>query len=464
MRMGYNLQLEQSQKLVMTPQLQQAIKILQLNAIELDQFIQKEIEVNPFLEVNEAFESDYEKSIQEAKKEKPTQEVDWKEYSEDYSRGDHYSKGPYSGENDFSYENILSHKTTLQDHLMTQYHLTLLGKNYYDIGEFIIYSLDENGYLNMPIEEIAKEFNIEMATVEDILKVIQTFEPSGIAARSLKECLLIQLSHLGVDDRRVYRIVNEFLEDIADNKYPLVAKNMNIAVEEVQKICDFIRTLEPKPGRKFSLVNHNYIVPDVVIKKVGAEYVVIINDYNGPRLMIREDYRRMLSTSDENSETVKYINDKLNSASWLIKSIEQRRQTIFRVVEMIIDKQRDFFEYGKKHLKPMTLKEVADRIDVHESTVSRATNGKYVETPLGTFELKYFFSSGIEGENGEGVSAESVKSFLKEIIEGEDPKKPLSDNKITELLSKKGLNISRRTVAKYREDLLIPASSKRKRF
>ncbi len=464
MRMGYNLQLEQSQKLIMTPQLQQAIKILQLNAIELDQFIQKEIETNPFLELNENYETDYEKNIKEIKRDK-VKEIDWKEYSDDYhSRGDSFSKGSYSGENDFNYENMVSEKPTLQDYLMSQFHLTILNKKYHQVGEYIIYSLDENGYLNLAIDEIVKEFDLEVKVVENILKVIQTFDPPGIAARNLKECLLIQLSHLGIDYPKAYEVIEKYLEEIADNKYPHVAKKLNVSVEEVQKICDLIRTLEPKPGRKFSSFNHTYIVPDVVVKKVGHEYIIVVNDYNGPRLMIREDYRKMLLSNDENSETVKYINDKLNSASWLIKSIEQRQQTIYKVVEMIIRRQKDFFEYGKKFLKPMTLKEIAEEINVHESTVSRATNGKYVETPIGTFELKYFFTSGIEGDNGEGVSAESVKSFIKEIIEGENPKKPLSDSKITDLLSAKGMTISRRTVAKYRDDLLIPPSSKRKRF
>ncbi|MBM7614364.1 RNA polymerase factor sigma-54 [Alkaliphilus hydrothermalis] len=466
MRMGYNLQLEQTQKLVMTPQLQQAIKILQLNAIELDRFIQKEMETNPLLEINESYETEYEKDLNESTKNKlKEKEIDWKEFSDDYhSRGIQQSGGSYSGDNEMSYENMISVKPSLQDFLMNQYHLTLLNKNFNEVGEYIIYSLDENGYLNIPLMEIAEEFNIEPSVVENILTVIQTFEPAGIAARNLKECLIIQLKQLGVMKENAYQLIEEYLVEIADNKYPQVAKKMGITVEEVQNICDFIRTLEPKPGRKFSSANHTYIVPDVVVKKIGEDYVVIINDRIGPRLMIRDDYRKMLSNNDENSDTVKFINDKLNSASWLIRSIEQRRQTIYKVVEKIIEKQRDFFDHGKKYLKPMTLKEIAEEIEVHESTVSRATNGKYVETPSGTFELKYFFTSGIEGEDGEGVSAESIKSIIKEIINEENPKKPLSDSKIADILTEKGMPISRRTVAKYRDDLLIPASSKRKRF
>lgn len=460
MRMGYNLQLEQSQKLIMTPQLQQAIKILQLNSLELDQFIQTQMETNPFLEFSEGNENNEEKNTVESR----IKEIDWKEYSEDCrnTRDDSFS---YQGssENDFTYENFVSEKLSLQDYLISQFQLTLLSKKYRDLGEYIIYSLDENGYLNISLEEIGAEFRMETTTIEGVLRIIQSLDPPGVGARDLKECLLIQIEQLGVVCSHTRSIVEEYLEEIAQNKYPLVAKYLNISVEEVQKICDFIRTLEPKPGRMFSSANHSYIIPDVVVKKVGDEYVIMINEHYGPRLMIRDDYRRMLSGKDD-SETVKYINDKLNAATWLIKSIEQRRQTIYKVVDKILDKQRDFFDSGKKHLKPMTLKEIADEIEVHESTVSRATNGKYMETPVGTFELKYFFTSGIEGEDGEGISAESVKSFIKDIIAAENPKKPLSDSKIGEILSKKGMTISRRTVAKYRDDLQIPSSSRRKRF
>lgn len=461
MRMGYNLQLEQSQKLIMTPQLQQAIKILQLNSLELDQFIQAQMETNPFLEFSEGSEGDEERQIEDNR----LKEIDWKEYSEDYrNTRDDFNSYQGSTENDFTYESFVSARLSLQDYLMSQFQLILPNsKIFKDIGEYIIYSLDENGYLNIPLAEIATEFNTKMSIVEGVLSLVQSLDPPGVGARNLRECLLIQIEQLGVHCRYIGRIVEEYLEEIAQNKYPMVAKKLGISVEEVQKICDFIRTLEPKPGRKFSTANHSYIVPDVVVKKIGNEYVIIINEHYGPRLMIREDYRRILANKGD-SETVKYINDKLNAATWLIKSIEQRRQTIYKVVEKILEKQRDFFDAGKKYLKPMTLKEIADEIEVHESTVSRATNGKYMETPVGTFELKYFFTSGIEGEDGEGISAESVKSFIKEIIEAENPKKPLSDSKIGEILSKKGMTISRRTVAKYRDDLQIPASSKRKRF
>ena len=458
--MGYNLQLEQSQKLIMTPQLQQAIQILQLNSLELEQFVKQQMEANPFIEVVEDNSGDEKFSDDHQPK-----EIDWKEYSEKYSRDSHdYSSTYYNPENDFNYESIVSEQTTLREHLMMQYNTTKIDKRYAEIGEYIIDSLDENGYLTVSIEEISKDTGIALSAIEYILKIVQTFDPPGVAARSLKECLLIQLTHYGLNSNGIVAVIEHYLEEIAQNKYPLIAKQLKISVEEVQEICDVIRTLEPKPGRKFSNISHSYIIPDAVIKEIGSDFVIIVNDHTSPRLMIRDDYRRLLVSGDENNETTKYINDKLNAAAWLIRSIEQRRQTIYKVIEIILKRQKPFFKYGKKHLKPMTLKEIADDVEVHESTVSRATNGKYIETPMGTFELKYFFTSGIEGSDGEGVSAESVKSFIRDIVAAENPNKPLSDSKIADLLSKKGMQVSRRTVAKYRDDLMIAASSKRKRY
>lgn len=458
MRMGFGLQLEQTQKLVMTPQLQQAIKILQLTTVELDQFIQTQLETNPFLDLNEEAPPEAEK-LDNVKK-----EIDWKEYSQQQYDGYDYKGSSYNAENDFSYENIVSEKLSLQDYLMNQLHLTLLKDNHREIGEYIINSLDENGYLKLDIDEISKVFGVESSITEGVLKIVQTFDPAGVGARDLKECLLIQLNHIGVTCKRIYQIISDGLEDVAANKYPNLAKKLGITITEVQDICDFIRTLEPKPGRRFSYDRNSYIIPDAVIRKINDDFIIVLNDYNAPRLIIREDYKKMLLGCEESDETIKFINDKLNSASWLLRSIEQRRQTIYNVIEVILEKQKAFFNFGKRHLKPMTLKEIADEINVHESTVSRATTGKYIETPIGTFELKYFFSSGVEGIDGEGVSSESVKSFIKEIVEAENPKKPLSDSKIAELLENKGMQISRRTVAKYRDDLMIPSSSKRKRF
>lgn len=462
MRMGFNLQLEQSQKLIMTPQLQQAIQILQFNSLELEKYINEQLEKNPVLEVNVEKER---QDISDVKAEEDRiKEINWKEYIEDFNNYE-YTKGSYyNEENEFNYENIVSRESTLQEYLLFQYHLTLLDRKHFIIGEYIINSLDDRGYLTATIEEIAHYFKEEEHIVESILQIIQTFDPPGVGARTLEECLLLQLKSLEINDEKIYKLIEYYLPEIASNKYPYIAKKLGVSIDQIQQYCDFIKTLEPKPGRRFTPNQNRYITPDVVVKKIGNEYTILTNDYNGPRLTIRDDYKRMMTSSDENSDVVKFLNEQFNSAAWLIRSIEQRKQTIYKVAEVIIKKQMAFFEKGKKYLRPMTLKEIADEIEVHESTVSRATNGKYIETPLGIFELKYFFSSGVEGNEGVGISSESIKSFIQDIINEEDPKKPLSDDKVVNKLKIKGINISRRTVAKYRDEMGILSSSKRKRY
>lgn len=462
MRMGFNLHLEQSQKLIMTPQLQQAIQILQFASMELEQYVSEQLETNPVLE--EIIENEKSNISEEKIAEDKIKDINWKEYIEDFNNYEYTKGNYYNEESDFSFENIVSKESTLHEHLLFQYNITFSDKKHMQIGEYLINSLDERGYLTFPVADIANHFGEDEAVVENILQIIQTFDPPGVGARTLQECLILQLKALEIKDEKLYSLIQDYLPEIASNKYPLVAKQLKISVEQVQGYCDFIKTLEPRPGRKFSLNQNRYIIPDVIVKKIGHEYVVLTNDSCGPRLTIRDDYKKMITSGLENTEVIKYLNDQFNSAAWLIRSIEQRKQTIYKVAEIIIKKQIVFFEKGKKHLRTMTLKEVADEAQVHESTVSRATNGKYIETPVGTFELKYFFSSGVEDVHGEGISSQSIKSFMQDIINEEDPKKPLSDDKIVEKLLAKGINISRRTVAKYRDDMGVPSSTKRKRY
>jgi len=461
MQMGQTQNLIQTQKLIMTPQLKQSIKILQLNSLDLRQFIMKEFITNPILEIEEHTMSDSSEHS-----EKDANKVDWAEYWKDYYKSTTYSsKIQYRDtENDYNYENIISDTINLQDFLMEQYRLTANIDRYDQIANYIINSLDSNGYLALSVDEIARYNNVGIAIVENTLSIIQTFEPSGIAARNLRECLMIQLNNKNMKPSKAYIIVAEFINEMATHKFPFIANQLKTTVEEIQSICDFIKTLEPKPGRKFSNTKLRYITPDAIIKEVNGEYIIIITDNYSPRLKISNAYKEMLINSNKNSELSNYINDKYNSASWIIKSIEQRKRTIRKVIEEILIRQKDFFEYGKKSLKPMTLKEVATTIDVHESTVSRATSGKYVETPLGMFELKYFFSSGVAGIDGIKVSSESTKKYIKEIIAEENPKKPLSDNKLVSLLEAKGILASRRTVAKYRSSLGIECTSRRRRY
>jgi len=459
MRLGFDLTLEQAQKLIMTPELRQAIQMLQFTSQELWQYLDRQVEVNPLLEIDG--DQRNEANIEEINSK--VEEIDWKEYLGQYD--DISYRNTNKNENkETSFENYISAKTSLKEHLLFQLHLTVFDQNAKRIGEFIIESIDKNGYLNNSLEDIASQLDITVSEVEKILQIIQTFDPSGVAARDLKECLLIQLKIRGVKDPDVFEIVNNHLEDVAQNRLSKISKSLNINLKNVQWICDLIKSLEPKPGRGFAHDSDNikYVTPDVVLQYIDGEYVIHVNDVTAPRLIINNFYKQLLTrTEDENISN--FLSEKLNSAMWIIKSIEQRRTTIYKVVESILKFQLDFFDKGKKSLKPLTLKDVAEDIGVHESTVSRATNGKYIQTPRGIFELKFFFSSGVGSDKG-GVSSTSIKSMMKEIITNENPKKPLSDQQIVNILKAKSINISRRTVAKYRDELGIPSSSGRRRF
>lgn len=333
------------------------------------------------------------------------------------------------------------------------------------IGRYLIESIDENGYLTAELPKTAKLFKTCAERVEKILDVIQTFEPAGVGARCLKECLILQLASKGLLEDSVEYIILHHLEDIGENKLGKVSKETGLTVAQVQMIADLIRTLEPKPGRRFSSGEAvKYVVPDVIVEKIDGEYQVLTNEGTIPRLMVSSYYMSLAKRASEDAELSKYLSDKYNSAMWLIKSIEQRRQTIYNVVASVVHYQKEFLDKGPKYMKTLTLKQVAEDLDIHESTVSRSINGKYMQTPRGVFEIKYFFSSGVTGADGEGMSSNSIKTFIKEIVESEDPKKPYSDQDMVEILSQKGIEISRRTVAKYRECMNILSSSKRRRY
>ncbi|MEW8973397.1 MAG: RNA polymerase factor sigma-54 [Tissierellaceae bacterium] len=458
MKLGYNLTLEQTQKLIMTPELRQAIQLLQFNSLELNEYIKKEMEENPMLEMENPSEGM--ERIEELPSEK---EIDWKEYVEKY---DDISYKPQVDKNQEKYnlESFISYSPSLKEYLVNQLNLVKLSEEEYDIGEYIIQNIDENGYLFVSTEEIAYQLEIPESKVEEILKVIQTFDPLGVGARDLKECLLIQIKEKGDIDSLIVSIIEEYLDDLACNRMLKISKELNIDVEKMQGVCDYIRTLEPKPGRAFSSGGDNvrYIVPDATIELIDGEFIILINDNTGPRLNINSFYRNLISNSSDKDAT-NFLSEKLNSAMWIIKSIEQRRQTIYKVVESILKFQIEFFRTGDKALVPLTLKDVADDIEMHESTISRATNGKYVQTPRGLYELKYFFTTGLPSAKGD-ISSTSIKSIIKDIIDNEDPKKPYSDQSIADILKTKGAKISRRTVAKYRDELEIPSSSMRRRF
>lgn len=472
MKMGFELNLTQTQKLIMTPELRQAIQVLQFNNVELMEFINKQLEVNPFLEPvdkNSETSSKEEQSIELVKSDKSDSkdEIDWKEVIEKYDDISYKAYGSaVNSDEKQTFESYTSKRMSLKDHLMLQLGVSVKSQKEKRIGEFIIESLDRKGYLGCSLQDISLLMNEDVVEIEKVLRLIQTFDPVGIGARNLSECLMIQLKEKGIQDKNAFIVVEKYLEDVATNKIQKIAKELHITVKRVQNIFDIIKMLEPKPARGFVVDSDNirYIVPDVSIEKIGDDYIIMVNDSNLPMLTISDYYKSMINNLDD-KEANKFLTDKLNSSMWLIKSIEQRRMTLYKVVESILKFQRKFFDEGNNALKPLVLKDVAEDIGVHESTVSRATNGKYVQTPRGIFELKYFFASSLGNESdGDIVSSTSVKTQIQTLIDNENAQKPLSDQKIADILGESGVNISRRTVAKYRDEMRIPASSMRRRF
>jgi RNA polymerase sigma-54 factor len=326
----------------------------------------------------------------------------------------------------------------------------------------LIGCLDDNGYLTINLEEAAVSLTVQLETVEAVLAILQSFDPPGVGARDLKECLGLQLKYRDIDDPLIWAIINKHLPDVGEGRLRYIAEQLKVTPHEIQQAVDFIRTLDPKPGSAFGSGHSAYVTPDVTIERVSGSYIILVNDSQVPRLSINPYYRRVINDIDEN--TRKFVEGRLNSAVWLIKSIEQRRRTLYNVAEAIVDLQRGFFDHGPKQLKPLTMKTVADRLGIHESTVSRATANKYAATPHGLFSLRTFFTSGVNSTEGEALSASTVKQAIRELIAAEPSGQPLSDQAIAQALATTGTALSRRTVTKYREELGIAASSKRKRY
>ncbi|ASS76503.1 RNA polymerase sigma-54 factor [Tumebacillus algifaecis] len=444
--MGYGLWQEQTQKLIMTPELRQAITVLQFSSLELLDFLESETQHNPMLEVERT--------------------IDWTELAKELRQngGSQTAGGSYAPAQEEAQDGIRQ-GVTLHEHLEKQLRLLPLTGEMLRIGTYLIGNLDSNGYLTLSVEDCAVALAVQKERVLHALQHVQSLEPTGVGARNLGECLRLQLAEMENVPPAIERLIDHYLEEVAQGRITRVAGLLNVSPVEVQRMVDLLKKLDPKPGRMYSTESPSFIIPDVTVERVGSDYVVIVNDKSVPRLRINDFYRNMLTSSDElHKETKDYINSKLSHALWLLKSIEQRRQTIYNVTTAIVELQRAFFEQGVRALKPLTLRQVAEKIGMHESTVSRATTGKYVQTPRGVFELKYFFTSGVQTTSGESASAESIKSEIKQLVEAENPRKPLSDQKLTELLQEKGIEIARRTVAKYREEEHIPSSSLRKRY
>ena len=465
LKLGYDLTIEQTQKLVMTPELIQAIKILQFNIQELDNYVQEELLVNPVLEKDEVVEQV--SSDEDSKKDPEPDPIDWKEHIREmaYDDADFKQWKEKKEQTPEIYERYVSEDNTLPEHLLFQLQFMAGCDEIQRIGEYIIESLDDNGYLTMSVEEMAEATSSCRYYVEKALEIIHRMDPAGVGASDIGECLMIQLRNMDILTPQMEEVISEHLEDLADNRLAAISKDMGIPISEVQQLADVIRTLEPKPGRQFASQSETkYIIPDVIVEKTEDGYSIDINGSSSPRLRVSSYYRDLLSNADKDKQLADYLSDKVNSAMWLIRSIDQRRQTIYNVAEAIVKFQRDFFDRGSKYMKTLTLKDVADEIGVHESTVSRSINGKYLQCCHGIFELRHFFSAGVSDSSGQGISSSSVKEFIRGIIDEEDPRKPYSDQAIVEILSDKGFNISRRTVAKYRDEMEILSSSKRRRY
>jgi len=468
--MGYNLNLEQTQKLVMTPKLCQAITVLQLSSLELSAYIEQQLEENPLLELREDGVFDDVDKTGEPEAEKQDNGFNWEDYFEDQYHdgrdGGIIQKERQQKQMGYGYEKFLSQTPTLSDYLLSQLNLTSCYGTDKLIGEYLIGNIDDNGYLRVSLAEVRERLNVDLNRVVKVLHLVQSFEPVGVGARNLQECLLIQIERLGIKDDVTSRLINQHLTDLAKGRLVKIAHNLGVSIREVQQSSDLIKTLDPKPGRNFTGMNDAcYIIPDVVLEKVGEEYIILVNDVTVPRVTINSAYRSVLNKENNiDSDTRRFVENKLNAAVWLIRSIEQRRLTLYKVASCLVELQRDFLDSGIKYLKPLNLKKVAEIVGIHESTVSRATSNKYIQTPRGVFEMKCFFATGLNNDAGTKISAGSIKKLLQEIIAGEDNRYPLNDQKIADIFGLRGIRISRRTVAKYRDELGIPAVQKRKRY
>ena len=474
------------QQLVITPQLQQAIRLLQLTRLELVDLISQEMKENPLLEEleegrenAEAEESLAEKSegepLPETEKTREVKgegeggdEFDWENYLDNYNLSPSYkqqSSRSQEGEERPSFENFVSKRTTLFDHLYWQLQLSRFTEEEHKVGIYVIGNLDEDGYLKVSLEDIRSETQLSLEVVEGVLRKVQQFDPVGVAARDLKECLLIQLEQIAVRDPIAEKIISEHLSLLKNRNHPAIAKRLEVTLDRVNQAACIISKLDPKPGRAFGGDVIQEIIPDVYVIKVEGEYVVYLNDEDIPRLRVDASYKDMLTGNHFVVEADrKYIQEKMRSAFWLIRSIQQRQKTIRKVAESIVKFQREFLDKGIQFLKPLVLRDVAEDIQMHESTISRVTHNKYVHTPQGIYELKFFFNTGITSIQGETLASESVKSLLREIISKEDAKKPYSDEKLVQILKENNIHIARRTISKYREMMKILSSNERRKI
>jgi RNA polymerase sigma-54 factor len=472
-------QLKLTQQLIMTPQLQMAIKLLQLSRLELMDTIRQELEENPALEeVSETAESSsaekeetaaQEKSaseeIQEVKiEEKLPEDVDWSNYLDEFNAPSR-ANFEYERRDTPSFETFLSRKESLHDHLLWQLLVAGLDETEQKIGSYLVGNTNSDGYLDVGLDELAETAEVEIEQVNKVLAVIQTFDPVGVCARDLRECLMIQANHLCLENTLVTEIINRHLNYLENKNFKALCRVLKANTEEVLTAVNIIQGLEPRPGRLYAEDEAYHITPDIYVQKLDGEFVIILNDSGMPRLRVNSYYKQAFRKDNTITPAAKeYLNEKMRSATWLIRSIHQRQKTIYKVMESILKFQRNFFDKGIAHLKPLVLRNVAEDIGMHESTISRVTTNKYVHTPQGIFELKYFFNSSINRIHGESIASASVQDKIRQIIDNENNQKPYSDNQIAKMLAQTNIQIARRTVAKYREAMRILPSSKRKQF
>jgi len=456
-----------SQQQVLAPQLQQSLQILQVPMLELRTLIQQELDGNPTLEME-----DNEPKIEDKQREADEFDVEfdrlsklddeWRDYmaqSTNYVR-----RSSEDDERRQFFFDSLTKNETLQEHLLEQLRSSDLSKDDVQLGELLIGNTNDTGFLTAMPEEISTNTGLELADLQRVLETIQTFHPVGVCARDLRECLLIQLKRIGKEGSLEWRIVSNYLDDLGKKRFPEIARRCGTTVECIQRAANFIATLDPKPGQIFSADPNNYVLPDVTVEKVGGTWQVLLNGDQIPHLRISNTYKDLMAQTANKEDVRDYIRDKIRNGKFLIKSIHQRQQTISNIAHEIVKRQTEFLERGPSGLKPMTMVQIADIVGVHETTVSRAISGKYMATPHGVFEMKYFFTPGYQTAGGESMSNTSVKGVISDMVKNEDGKNPLSDKEIVDLLEKKGIPIARRTVAKYRNELNILPSNMRKRY
>jgi len=465
------LQARLSHRLILTPSLQQAIKLLPLTTLELAEVLEQEVMENPLLE--EAPKEEAEISLEDAARgeepererpDDPLKDIDLDKFFEDYMEDSEPRRSRSLEVPEIPpIENTLTESPDLYDHMLWQLRMSVSDELILEIGEAIIMNLDEDGMLRATVEEIANMGPYAIEEVQKALEVVQGFDPPGVAARDITECLRLQLKHLGLENSPTDVMVRDFMKQLQSHQYAEIGRQLALPPEEVAHHVEIIRRLDPKPGLRYSPDKSTYITPDVFIVKEGDEYKIALNDDGLPRLRISPTYKRMLDEKKPGSEeTRSYVKDKLRSALWLLKSVDQRQRTIYKVAESIVRHQRGFLDHGITELRPLVLRDVATDIGMHESTVSRVVANKYMHTPRGVFEMRFFFHSGITSNLGESVSSVTIKDKIKKMIEAENQAQPLSDSRIAEMLGQDGLPLARRTVAKYREEMRIPPSNLRK--